>query len=377
MTIVAEQARATGRATVAEAYRYVVGVDTHAATHQYAVLEAGTGGVVDQAEFGTSAKALARAADWIARRTLSATDGDPDGDRGGDLGSVLISMEGTGSYGAQLAVLLLNAGYRVVDAPSPKRERGAGKNDRIDAIVAARGVLHRRVEKLADARAGQVHASLQTLLSARNAMTKERTRAINALHALLRTHPLGIDARRKVSRASIAVIAGWRTRPQEPLGLATARAEAVRLARRIRALDGEVKDNERTLKAIVTATRPSLLQQTGVGPVNAAIVLVAWSHPGRVRNEAAFAKLAGVSPLEVASGTRNEHRLNPTGDRQLNRALHSIANTRLEHDDRTRAYRARRTAEGLSKPRIRRCLKRYIARELFRHLAAPPALDKT
>lgn len=345
---------------VADAYRYVVGVDTHAATHHYAVIDAATGGVVDQAAFSTSASALGRAVDWIARRTLPGT--------GGDVGGVLVSMEGSRSYGAQIAALLLQGGFRVVDAPSPRRDRGAGKNDRIDAVVAARGALPKQVDQLADARAGELHATLQTLLTARNAMTKERTRAINALNALLRTHDLGVDARRKVNRPTIRAIAGWRIRAHDSMSQATARAEATRLARRIKALDVEVDDNERSLIALVTATQPSLLELIGVGPVNAATVLVAWSHPGRVVDEAAFAKLGGVSPLEVSSGRRHEHRLNRTGDRQLNRALHAIAMTRLDHDDRTRAYLQRRTAEGLSKPRIRRCLKRYIARELFRHL---------
>ncbi len=124
------------------------------------------------------------------------------------------------------------------------------------------------------------------------------------------------------------------------------------------------------MTSLVAATHPSLLKRPGVGPVSGAIVLTAWSHPGRVRDEAAFAKLGGVSPLEVASVNRHEHRLNRTGDRQLNSALHTIANSPMRHDKRTRDYLAHRTEQGLSKRRIRRCLKRYIARELYRHLTA-------
>lgn len=350
---------------VADAYTYVVGVDTHAATHHYAVIETRTGGVVDDAGFPTHAKGLLRAATWIARRTGEAT--------GGDLSRVLISIEGTRSYGAQAAMLLAQTGYRIVDAPSPKREHGSGKNDQIDAVIAARGSLHKRLDQLADARAGQSSTTLQILLSARNAMTGERTRAINALNALLRVHDLGIDARRKVTRPTIHTIAAWRTRKNETLIVATARAEAIRLATRITALDIEVEDNERALLAVIKNTDATLLDLFGVGPVNAAIVLAAWSHPGRVRNEAGFAKLGGVCPLEVSSGRREEHRLNRSGDRQLNRALHSIAKTRMQHDPTTRDYVTRRSAEGLSKPRIRRCLKRYIARDLYRHLAATGA----
>ena len=350
---------------VADAYAYVVGVDTHATTHHYAVIDTRTGGVVDDAEFPTHAKGLLRAGDWIARRTGEAT--------GGDVDRVLISIEGTRSYGAQLATLLAQTGYRIVDAPSPKRERGSGKNDQIDAVVAARGALHKTLDQLADARAGQTSATLQVLLTARNSMTTERTRAINALNALLRTHDLGIDARRKVNRATIRTIAAWRTRRHDPLAAATARREAIRLAARILALDAEADTNERALLEVVKDTAPTLLDLAGVGPINAAIVLTAWSHPGRVRDEAAFAKLGGVCPLEVSSGRRHEHRLNRTGDRQLNRALHSIAKTRMQHDPATRDYVARRTTESLSRPRIRRCLKRYIARELYRHLATTTA----
>jgi transposase len=346
---------------VADAYTYVVGVDTHAATHHYAVIEARTGGLVDDAEFPTHAKGLLRAADWVARRTGQAT--------GGDLDRVLVSIEGTRSYGAQLAMLLAQTGYRVVDAPSPKRERGSGKNDQVDAVVAARGSLHKRLDQLADARGGQTSAALQVLLTARNSMTGERTRAVNALNALLRVHDLGVDARRKIDRPTIRAIAAWRTRKNDTLVLAVARAEAIRLASRVLALDVEANRNECALLEVVKDAAPTLLDLFGVGPVNAAIVLTAWSHPGRVRDEAAFAKLAGVCPLEVSSGRRHEHRLNRSGDRQLNRALHSIAKTRMQYDPTTRDYVARRTAESLSKPRIRRCLKRYIARELYRHLA--------
>ena len=206
------------------------------------------------------------------------------------------------------------------------------------------------------------------LLTARNAMTGERTRAVNALTALVRVHDLGIDAPRKLNRPTIRAIASWRTRRSDDLAQATARAEAIRLATRVLALDTQVEANERDLLTIVKATAPTLLDLLGVGPVNAAIVLTAWSHPGRVRNEAAFAKLGGVCPLEVSSGRRHEHRLNRTGDRQLNRALHSIAKTRMRYDPTTRDYVTRRTEQSLSIPRIRRCLKRYIARELYRHL---------
>lgn len=345
---------------VAETYRYVIGVDTHARHHVYALVEACTGAEVDHRAFPTTNAGLLRATDWIARRTGQAT--------GGDLDAVLISMEGTRSYGAQAATLLAQAGYRVVDAPAPKRAHGAGKDDHLDALTAARAALHKKAGRLADARAGDTSAILQILLTARSSITGERTRAINALTALLRTHDLGVDARRKPGREIIKTVAAWRTRATDTPVQTTARTEAIRRAQRILALYDEAATNEQDLLAIVRECAPTLLQMPGIGPVNAAIVMAAWSHPGRLHSAAAFAKLAGACPLKIESGNTTNHRLNRTGDRQLNRALHTIANNRMTYDPRTRDYVARRTAEGMNKPRIRRCLKRAIAGHLYRHL---------
>ena len=344
-------------ATVAELYRYVVGVDTHAKVHQYAIVEAGTGRVLEEAGFPTSGAGLARAAGWIARRT------------GGDLEAVLISCEGTGSYGARLAKVLGEGGFRVVDAPSPKRDRGQDKDDTIDAIKAARGVLGKRADRLADVRAGELQEALKVLLAARDRMSRESTRSVNALTALLRGIDLGIDARRKLTTTQVRQVARWRSRSESPAA-AIARTEAVRLATRIGHLHTELLANKRQLRQIVQAHAPVLLDSYGVGPVNAAIVLSVWSHPGRIHHEAALAKLGGVCPIKIESGQSTEHRLNRGGDRQLNRALHSIAKTRMERDPHTQAYVQRRTQQGLSKRRIRRCLKRYIARQLFRTLAS-------
>src|SRR4051794_21629376 len=190
--------------TVSEVYRFVVGVDTHAKVHQYAIVEAATGRVLDEGGFPTSGAGLARAAAWIARRT------------GGDLDSVLISCEGTGSYGARLAKLLGEAGYRVVDAPCPKRDRGQDKDDTIDAIKAARSVLGKRADRLADVRAGELQEALKVLLAARDRMATESTRSVNALTALRRGVDVGIDARRKLTSTQIRHVARWRTRSESP-----------------------------------------------------------------------------------------------------------------------------------------------------------------
>ncbi len=151
-------------------------------------------------------------------------------------------------------------------------------------------------------------------------------------------------------------------------------AETIRqLARRIRAMQTEATDHEKALLAIIKSWRPDLLDQPGVGPIVAATVLCAWSHPGRCRNDAAFASLAGVAPIPASSGMTTRYRLNRCGDRQLNRALHVIALTRLRHDPATRAYAERRRAEGRTDREIKRCLKRYIARQLYKQLENPPS----
>lgn len=368
MPNIPKQEAQTPMAIVADTYTYVVGVDTHAATHHYAIVETRSGGQIAHGKFPTHAAGLLRAVDWISRRT--SVDDNPAVDQ------VLISMEGTGSYGAQAAELLAARGYRVVDAPSPKRARGSGKNDHIDALVAARGALPKDSERLADRRAGHTRAALQILLTARDSMRRDRTRSKNQLTALLRTHNLDIDARKGINKVHISLIAGWRKRPTDTTLARIARTEAHRLATRIHTLDADLDSNEKAINALVRELEPTLLDLPGLGPINAAIVLTVWSHPGRIHDEAGFAKIGGVCPLEISSGNSKDHRLNRTGDRQLNSALNSIANTRMRHDETTKAYVKKRKQQGQTKPRIRRCLKRYIARQIFRHLTAT-SLDKT
>ena len=144
------------------------------------------------------------------------------------------------------------------------------------------------------------------------------------------------------------------------------------LARRVRFLEAEATAHEKAIRTIVRSWRPDLLDLTGVGPIVAATVLTAWSHPGRCRDDAAFAMLAGVAPIPASSGKTIRYRLNRSGDRQLNRALHTIVLTRLQHDEHTRAYADRRRAQGKTDREIKRCLKRYIARDLYRRLENPP-----
>lgn len=220
------------KATVADIYQCVVGVDTHAAAHSYAVITAPTGALVDQAMFPTTGAGLRRAGEWIARRT----DGDLDG--------VLISAEGTGSYGAVLSEALQEVAYRVVEAPTPRRQRGGGKSDELDAVLAARSTLITPLTLLRDRQAGEAQAALQVLTVARDQLNGERLRAINGLTALARSHALGVDGRRALTASQITEIAAWRRR-QESVALLTARAEAVRLAKRIVDLKEELVDNRK------------------------------------------------------------------------------------------------------------------------------------
>ncbi|MGL4178576.1 MAG: IS110 family transposase [Dermatophilaceae bacterium] len=344
---------------VAQCYRFVVGVDTHAATHSYAIVDA-AGAVLDEQTFPTTAAGINRARDWVARRTQ------------GELDGVLVAAEGTGSYGAVLAQTLTEVGYRVVEAPTPRRERGRGKTDAMDAVTAARATLAMPVARLRDRRGGTDQVALQVLTTAREQLNADRLRAINALTALVRTHDLGIDARRALTTTQIRQITAWRRR-SESLGVATARAEAVRLAVRVAQLDIDLKNNRDQLTETVTDRAPELLALPGVGAVTAAVVLCVWSHPGRVRSEAAMAQIAGTCPIPASSGNTVRHRLNRGGDRRLNWALNTVVLTRMRTDPATRAYIARRTTEGKTGREIRRCLKRYTTRQINRTLNAAAA----
>jgi transposase len=280
-------------------------------------------------------------------------------------------IEGAGSYGAQLARNVADTGYRVVEAARMGRSgrHGIGKSDPLDARRIAAAMLALPTEQLRNPRQDEgVRAATQILLTARDELAGERTRAVNALTALLRITDLGIDARRPLGARKIAETARWRTR-EEPLAAATARSEAIRLARRVLELDTELDQNMVRISELVKASPAAeLLERTGIGPVTAARTLVAWSHPGRITSEAAFAAIAGVNPIPASSGNTTRHRLNRGGDRQLNRALNVIAMVRMVHDPGTRAYAERRRGEGKTDREIRRILKRYLARSIYRHL---------
>lgn len=352
---------------VAHARPFVVGVDTHARSHALSILATPNGEVLDDAQFPTTEAGIIRAIAWVARRT------------GGDPGALWV-IEGAAMFGARLAAAAAHAGYQVVEAArmSAATRRGVGKSDPLDARRIAAAVMPLDVDELRRPRRDDgVRAALRVLMAARDHMTTERTAAVNALTALLRVTDLGIDARRPLTSRQIADVSRWRARTEE-IGAATARAEAVRLSKRIAVLDEELAGNTKNTAGLLRRSPAGvLLDKHGIGPVTAAVAMTAWSHPGRLRSEAAFASLAGVNPVPASSGNTVRHRLNRGGDRRLNQALHMAVVTRMRSDPDTRAYVERRIAEGHTTREIRRILKRYLARQIYRALNAAAADDAT
>lgn len=345
---------------VAHSRPFVIGVGTHAKTHTYAVIETGSGQMLGCQQFPTTPPGIARAIGWAGRMTGGEAD-------------TLWSIEGVATYGARLARAATESGYEVVEAPriSARTRRGVGKSDPLDARAIAAAVLPLEENQLRRPRADDgTRQALRVLVAARDQMSTEKTVNVNALTALLRTNELGIDARKPLSAAQIGQASRWQKR-NEPIAISTARGEAVRLARRIVDLQDALTENHARMTELITASPAApLLQETGVGAYTAAVVITAWSHPGRVRSDAAFASLAGVNPLPASSGNTTRHRLNRGGDRRLNKALHFIAITRMSRDPGTKAYLDKRLAEGRTRREIRRCIKRYLARHLYRTLNA-------
>jgi transposase len=345
---------------VAYSHPFVVGVDTHARKHVYSILAAPSGERIQTRDFPATGAGINRAIAWVARLT------------GADLTTLWV-IEGAASYGAVLAGAVAAAGYQVAEAArmDAKTRRGIGKSDPLDAHRIASTVLSLEEDKLRRPRLNEgVRAALRVLVSARQSMTTDRTRTVNALTALLRVNDLGADARKPLTGSQILEISRWRAR-EEPLAVSVARSEAVRLAKRISDLDAEIKANGNRITELVEISEAApLLQEPGFGPVTAAICLTAWSHHGRVRSEAAFASLAGVNPIPASSGNTVRHRLNRGGDRTLNKALHMAALSRMTFDPETINYTAKREAEGRTKKEIRRCVKRYLARRIYRTLNA-------
>lgn len=344
---------------LAELVEVVIGVDTHADTHTAAVLDARTGGVLARATVGTDPDGYA------ALVTLAEAHS----------GLRAWALEGAGGYGAGLARHLADAEELVVelDRPVRARRRGGAKSDPIDAERAAREALGRT--QLAEPKTGPVRGAVAMHLTARRAAVEAATAAQRQLRALVITAPEAVRARFRGQSTTVMITTASKLRPAATSGdvdVVEALSVLRSLARRIIFLTEEADEHERTIRTLVRSWRPDLLEVSGVGAIVAGTVLAAWSHPGRVRDDAAFAMLAGVAPIPASSGKTTRYRLNRSGDRQLNRALHTIVLSRLRYDNDTKAYAERRRAQGKTEREIKRCLKRYVARQLHRQLEHPP-----
>lgn len=335
---------------------FVVGVDTHKASY--------TASVVSRA--GAELETLAVASDAFGHKKLLAF-----AKRAG-AGSRLWAIEGTGSFGRGLTTFLLEQGEAVaeIDRPARPARRNGAKTDALDATRAAREALAR--EHVAQPRRRGAREALRVLVRTRTTAVRAKSVAICHLKSLIVTAPGPLrDQLRGLSDLRLAPKCA---RLRTTLGQSTehrATIAAIRAtARRILFLEAEAEDHASAIELLVQELAPQLLQEVGVGPLTAAELLIAWSHRGRVRSEAAFAQMAGVAPIPASSGQVTRHRLNRCGDRHVNCALHQIVLARLSHHPETKAYVARRSAEGRSSKEIKRCLKRFLARRLFRLLEA-------
>jgi transposase len=346
---------------LADELDYVVGVDTHRDRHTLAVVAAPHGGVVAQRSVPTNARGYAEAMRFAEEHAP---------------GARLWAVESAGHYGAGLARHLSGRGETVIESGRGARDerRLRGKDDPLDAIRAARAAL--ASETFALPRMGQRREALRLLLVARRGAIDVRRRALVQLRSVIVTAPDRLRAELKTlpERRLLGRCSGFRRSSSSPVDELATKLVLRTLARRITAATAEAEQLEREILGHVRALAPQLLDEPGVGPIVAADVIVAWSHAGRVRSEAAFARLAGVAPIPASSGQTIRHRLSRGGDRQLNRALHTIVLQRRQHDLTTQAYIERRVAEGKSRREATRLLKRYLARRLYRLLQHPPLM---
>lgn len=327
------------------------GVDTHRDVNVAAVLDE-RGALLGTSEFATTTVGY--------RQLLAFLEHFGDVDR--------VGVEGTGTYGAGLARHLLDAGVPVieVDRPNRQRRRRAGKSDTTDAISAARAAQSGEAATTAKARNGNVE-KLRVLRVARRSISKDRVRAINQLRALIVTAPPELRDQLAGLTAIGVAQAAARFRVADPTSDLGALKYAMRsLGRRAEALRAEAKELDKILRTLIEATAPDLIARAGIGVDAAGALLVAaGDNPERMRTEASFAKLCAAAPMEASSGLVTRHRLSRAGNREANSALFMIIINRMSRDEATKAYVNRRVAEGKSKLEIIRCLKRYVAREVY------------
>jgi transposase len=354
LTLEGDTSRMTMLAEIIDA---VIGIDTHRDSHEVEIADP-AGRPITVLRIGNDSAGFAQ--------LLAAITEVAPGPR------VAVCIEGTRSYGVGLARALAAAGLLVLECEQParKQRRGKGKSDPVDAHLAVLAALRLDTGRLPVPRADGDREALRILLVARQEITVACTAQAGRLRALLLA---GDDTDRRAARTALpgkalAALADRELAAHASREQAVRQAEIRRLALALSQARQQLTDNRAQLLAIVEDIAPGLTSRFGVGPVSAAQAIVSFSHPGRCRSQAAYAALGGTSPIPASSGQTVRHRLNRGGDRALNRAIHSIALVRMRSCPRTRAYVARRTAEGKTTREIRRCLKRYIARELYRQL---------
>jgi len=334
------------------------GVDTHADVHVAAVVDH-VGGVLGVEAFATTRVGYRQLVSWL--RSF------------GEL--VLVGVEGTGSYGAGLSRYLRTTGIDVVEVDRPNRQvrHRQGKSDPVDAVAAARAALSGQATVTPKSRDGNVEA-IRVLMIARRSAVDTRIETLNQLRHLVFTASPEIRAKftglTAISLANKA--ATLRPRPGEDPVRQTTLVTIRTLGQRVHYLREEIKGLNRLLRPLIRDTAPGLLEVYGVGFDTAAKLLIAaGDNPERLRSEAAWAHLCGVAPIPASSGKTIRHRLNRGGNRQANSALYHVVITRMRHHQATRDYVARRLGEGKTMGEIARILKRYAAREVFKHLPRP------
>lgn len=329
------------------------GVDTHKELHVAAVIDRSET-VLATRSFSTTRAGYRALLAWIAEF--------------GELAR--IGIEGTGSYGAGLTRHLAKAGVTILEVDRPDRSdrRRKGKDDDLDAINAARAALHQRRTAIPKSKDGAVEA-LRVLRVARAHAVRERRNTLQLLRMTIVATPEELrDQIRNLTRMQlIRILAAWRPDVSNAADPVTAYRVALKsMARRYLELSDEITDLDELINPLVEALAPQLLKRVGIGVEVAGQMLVtAGDNPNRMKSEAAFAMLCGVAPLPASSGMTQRHRLNRGGDRQANRALHLAVISRIRLDPKTQAYVAKKTTEGRSKLEIIRCLKRYLAREIY------------
>lgn len=331
-----------------------VGVDTHSDVHVAAIID-DTGAILTTGSFPATTRGYVALVTWA--------------EGFGEVSKV--GVEGTGTYGAGLARFLANYGMEVVevDRPDRKTRRRRGKSDPIDAQCAARAALSGQASTTPKSRDGAVEM-IRVLRVARRGAMKARVVAAEQLHGLLQSAPEELRAAhsRRSTLGLARACAGLRPGALRDPEAAT-KAALRSIARRLLQLQEELDALDEQLEALITETAPGLVALPGVGVDTAGQLLVtAGDNSERLKSEAAFAHLCGVAPIPASSGRTDRHRLNRGGDRQANKALWRIVLVRMQWHEPTKAYVARRTTQGLSKPEIMRCLKRYVARDVYRHL---------